>query len=159
MKEEVITNTELINATYDANAFYHLAFQPKYPNYTLTRACVTVTPPPTTELGDEHRVCDRFIVTTYANYCVYVLKFKQVYIKMDVTNETGVYAFFYNDKQVTNKTRKNFDINFQAFPLCQMFIPHKGGVYRSTYRKIILPSKNSKDTGEIVETKYIQFLR
>ena len=70
MKEEIITNIELSNATYDENAFYHVAFQPKYPNYTLTRACVTVRPPPTTELGDEHTVCDKFIVTTIAILCV-----------------------------------------------------------------------------------------
>ena len=70
MEEEIITNTELFNATYDENAFYHVAFQPKYPNYTFTRACVTVRPPPTTEIGDEHRVCDRFIVTTIANCCL-----------------------------------------------------------------------------------------
>ena len=66
MIETIITNAELINATYDDNAFYHVAFQPKYPDYTLTRTCVTVRPPPTTELGDEHRVGDRFIVTTIA---------------------------------------------------------------------------------------------
>ena len=33
---------------------------------------------------------------------------------MDVTNETGVYAFFYNHKQVTKMTTKDFDIKFQA---------------------------------------------
>ena len=89
------------------------------------------------------------------------LKFQQVYIKMDVTNEIGVYAFFYNDKQVTNKTNKKFWYPFPS--ICsvtiQMYIPHKGGVYRSTYRKIILPSKNSGNTGEVVETEYMQFLR
>ena len=36
---------------------------------------------------------------------------------MDVTNETGVYAFFYNDKQVAKKTKKSFDINFLASSL------------------------------------------
>ena len=73
MIETVITNANLVNATYNYNAFYHVAFQPKYPNYTFTRACVTVRPPPTTELGDEHRVCDNFIVATIANFFVYAL--------------------------------------------------------------------------------------
>ena len=28
------------------------------------------------------------------------MEFQQVYIEVDVTNANGVYAFFYNDKQV-----------------------------------------------------------
>ena len=81
MIDTVITNTDLINATYDNNAFYHVAFQPKYPNYTFTRACVTVRPPPTTELGDEHRVCDRFINMTIAIWCLCAKHFSKYILK------------------------------------------------------------------------------
>ena len=48
-------------------------------------------------------------------------EFQQVYIKVDVTNANGVYAFFYNDKQVINeilvsntKTAKNFLCYFRC---------------------------------------------
>ena len=40
----------------------------------------------------------------------------------------------------------------------QMYIPNKGGTYRSTYRKIILPNQDSK-SDDLIETQYIQYLR
>ena len=42
--------------------------------------------------------------------------------------------------------------------LVQMYIPNKGGIYRSTYRKILLPSHERND-GTLLETQYTQYLR
>lgn len=36
-----------------------------------------------------------------------------------------------------------------------MYVPNKGGIFRSTYRKIILPAKEDAPG----ETQYIQYLR
>ena len=54
-----ITKYDLKHTNNDDLAFYHVAFQPKYPDYTYVRKCVTIRPPSTTELGDEHRVSCR----------------------------------------------------------------------------------------------------
>ena len=43
------------------------------------------------------------------------------------------------------------------FTSIQMYIPNKGGIYRSTYRKIILPNEENKDD-ETIETQYVQYL-
>ena len=61
-------------------------------------------------------------------------EFQQVYIKVDVTNANGVYAFFYNDKQVINeilvsntKTANNFlsYVTLDVYPKQRWYIQER----------------------------------
>ena len=41
-----------------------------------------------------------------------------------------------------------------------MYIPNKGGIYRSTHKKITLPRKQNKNKDDtIIETQFTQYLR
>ena len=76
MVEEKISKYDLKHPS--DMAFYHVAFQPKYPNVTYIRECITVRPPSTTELGDEHQVSNMYtndyVGTRGAPSCVETLR-------------------------------------------------------------------------------------
>ena len=55
MIDRRIKNFDLTHTNNDDMAFYHVTFQAKYPNYTYMRECITVRPPSSIELLDEHR--------------------------------------------------------------------------------------------------------
>ena len=77
-----------------------MALQPRHLHETYVRECVTLTPPATTHLGDEHKVLQVSLDQAHYNVHAFNLFFQQVYIEMDVTNSAGVYVFLYNQKQV-----------------------------------------------------------
>ena len=52
--EKTISNEDLQHANYQDLAFYHVALQPRHPSDTFVRECVTLRPPATSKLVDEH---------------------------------------------------------------------------------------------------------
>ena len=63
--EKTISNEDLQDAKYNDLAFYHVALQPKHPNDTFVRECVTLRPPATSKLLDEHEAS--FFPTNWGN--------------------------------------------------------------------------------------------
>ena len=74
-----------------------------------------------------------------------------------MSRATGSYVFFYNSKQ--EQEWEEFGLSFNEFHnSCQMYIPNKSGLFRSTFRKIVVPEFNELE-GEETYVQYIRFVQ